>query len=154
MTLQRQLTSLSPQAWQVHQAVVFDWYDGPRQGVARLSKPTCEFVFELLAERPTADDLDDRLFRLSELPEGSVAKILEALRVLGSPSNVVWVPEWRFGSEEERLRADQALDRILSQQRRTDLVIYTRDLITFRGCWQENRANGQAQDWFTTLNVS
>jgi hypothetical protein len=154
MTLEQQLASLSPHDWQVHQVVVFDWFDGPRQGLARLSKPEGEFVFELLAERPTADDLDDRLFRISELPAGSVDKILGVLRPLGSPSNVIWTPVWKFASDEERVLADQAIDRILSQQRETDLLIYTRDLITFRGCWQDERANGQAQDWFAALNIS
>ncbi len=88
--------SLAPPDWTADQVIVFDWYDGPRQGVVCLKEPPCEFSFELLAEKPNPDDLDHRLFRVSELPAGSVAQILEAIRVLGKPTGIVWVPVWKF----------------------------------------------------------
>ena len=154
MKTQNALLSLPPLDWSVDQVIVFDWYDGPRQGIARLAKPECEFIFDLLAERPNADGLDDRLFRVSEIPPGSVSRVLTAIRWLGNPTNVVWVPVWKFDSEEERIRADQEIDRILNQQRSTGLMISSRDLTTFLGCWQEAAGNGQVQDWFSRLELS
>jgi hypothetical protein len=115
----RSLMSIPPREWVVGQVVVFDWFDGPRAGVARMLRPECEFAFELLDERPRSDDLDDRLFRVSELPAGSVAMILDAIRCLGSPASLVWVPAWTFPSEEERQRADEEIEHILSAKKRT-----------------------------------
>lgn len=147
------LASLHPSSWAAGQVVVFDWFDGPRQGVARMANPECEFAFELLAERHNPSGLDDRLFRVCELPPGSITKIMDAIRSLGSPANAVWVPVWKFNSEEKRLQADQEINRILSQQKDTGLVIYSRDMITFLGCWHVDRARGEIQDWFVTLGI-
>ena len=147
------LTSLQPSNWVVDQVVVFDWFDGPRQGVARMAKPECEFAFELLAERHNPDGLDDRLFRVSELPAGSLARILDVIQRLGSPANAVWVPVWKFSSEDERLQADHEIDHILSQQKSTRLVIHSRDMTTFLGCWQDDRVGGEVQDWFLALGL-
>jgi hypothetical protein len=152
--MQDALTPLPPQAWVAGQVIVFDWFDGPRQGVARMARPECEFAFELVAERNNPDGLDDRLFRVSELPASSVTKVLDAIRSLGNPGSVVWVPVWKFGSEEERLRADKEIDRILSRQKDTGLVIYSRDMATFLGCWQDDRGSDHVQDWFSILGVS
>jgi len=154
MNTQDALTSLPPKHWVVDQVVVFDWFDGPRQGVGRLAKPACEFAFELLAERHNPDGLDDRLFRISELPQGSVTQILDAIHSLGSPANVVWVPVWHFASEEEKRRANRETELILSRRKDTGLVIYSRDMATILGCWQGDRVNGQTQDWFSILSIS
>jgi hypothetical protein len=154
MNTQRALTSLPPNNWIAGQVVVFDWFDGPRQGVARMAKPECEFTFELIAERYNPDGLDDRLFRVSELPAGSVARIVDAIHSLGSPTNVVWAPVWKFSNEEDRIRADQQIDRILGQQEGTDLVIHSRDMITFLGCWGDDRVRREGQDWFLTSALS
>src|SRR5438876_4645618 len=99
MKLETLLGSLPVDQWVTKQAVVFDWFDGPREGVCSLARPGGEFYFELLDERPNAEDLDDRLFRLSELAPGSVTEVLTATRELGQPTGPVWVPMWRFPNE-------------------------------------------------------
>jgi hypothetical protein len=134
MSLETALASVPPDQWAARQVVVFDWFDGPREGVAWMAKPDCEFFFELLDEQSTADDLDDRWFRLSELPKGTVAGILAALRGLGEPANTLWVPRWRFEIETERAKVEQEIDRLLARRRRTDIVVRTRDMIDFAGC--------------------
>jgi hypothetical protein len=143
MPFETALASLPPGEWVARQVVVFDWFDGPREGVAWMAKPDCEFFFELLAEQRTPDDLDDRLFRLSELPKGSVAGILAAIRVLGEPTNTLWVPVWQFGNEAERARADQEIDRLLGRRRRTSIVVRTRDMTDFAGCWLTDSVGGR-----------
>ncbi len=134
MSLETALVSLLPDQWVARQVVVFDWFDGPREGVAWLAKPDCEFFFELLDEQSTPDDLDDRLFRLSELPRGTVAAVLAALHGLGEPANSLWVPIWRFASETERAQVEQEIERLLARRRRTGIVVRTRDMTDFTGC--------------------
>jgi hypothetical protein len=153
MDLESILTSVPPEEWTTKQTVVFDWFDGPREGVALLETPACEFAFRLFAERHNGDDLDDRLFQVAELPAGSVMKILGAVAPLGRPANRVWAPVWRFATEEERQRADREIDSVLTKQRDTGIVIYTRDMIHFRGCWEVDGFVTQGGDWFVKLGV-
>ncbi len=147
MSLETVLASLPPDRWLARQVIAFDWSDGPREGVCWMARPDCEFFFELLAEQLGLDNLDDRLFRLSELPKGSVSGILTALRGLGGPTGPLWVPVWQFGNETERARADQEIDRLLSRRRRTNIVVQTRDMTDFVGCRlaDSEGAHGPAQ---------
>jgi hypothetical protein len=151
MNLEERLASLPVERWQTHQAIVFDWYDGPREGVGSLLRPGGEFFFELLDERPTADDLDDRLFRLSELPGGSVAEIRQALRELGDPTGPVWVPVWRFPTPTAREHAEQRLREVQARARPTSVVIATRDMVHFFGRWEVERTGNHEADWFARL---
>jgi hypothetical protein len=115
---------------------------------------TSEFVFERLAERANAEDLDDHLFRLSELPSGSVAQILETIRGLGHPTSIVWVPVWLFGSDDERRRAEQTVDQILSQRRNMGVVVYSpQDMVAILGCWEIDQDTPQDVDWFSALGL-
>src|SRR5579871_5688409 len=134
MSLETALASLPPAKWVARQVVVFDWYDGPREGVAWMASPDCEFFFELLGEQATPDDLDDRFFRLSELPGGTVSAIGAALRGLGEPTQSVWVPQWRFEKETERAGVDEEIQRLLGRRRQTGIVVRTPDMIHFAGC--------------------
>jgi hypothetical protein len=153
MKLEDVLASVAPEQWVPGQIIIFDWYDGPRQGIGRLAHPRCEFAFEMLAQRYNPDDLDDRLFRLSELPSGSVDEALDAIRSLGGPANVLWVPVWRFETEEKRRQADQRIDDILVKRRETAVVVYSRDMATFLGRWQAEAGEEEAADWFSILGV-
>jgi len=138
--------------WVTRQVVVFDWHDGPREGIVWLDSPDCEFYFQLLAEKPTQDDLDDRLFRISEIPHGTVSNVLHAIRVLGEPSNNVWIPVWRFASDHDRHVAEAVIHENVNKKRETDLVIWTRDMKEFLGCWHSER-NGTPESWFTKLGI-
>src|SRR5215470_19335884 len=97
-SLEALLSSLSPEKWEVSQVLVFDWLDGPRNGLCALSQPQCCFAFEVLGERSTEDDLDDRLFCLKEAPLDTVDQALAILSELGPPTNPIWVPLWVFDS--------------------------------------------------------
>ena len=63
-TLEKALLSVPTKDWQVGQIIVFDWYDGPREGICKMARPLCCFYFEVIEEEATEDDLDDRYFRL------------------------------------------------------------------------------------------
>jgi hypothetical protein len=154
MSLESSLASVPVRAWKTGQAVVFDWYDGPRAGVCRLENPAVEFAFDLLDERFNEDTLDDRLFRLSELPAGSVAAVLTVLRQLGQPAGPVWVPTWRFPDEAARAVAEQHLQTIEASKRATELVVFTRDMEEFLGCWSVAGNGRNGGNWFSVLDPS
>lgn len=151
MDFEDTLISTPASRWRTRQAVVFDWYDGPREGVCALAVPECEFYFELLDERTNPDDLDDRLFRASALPSGSLDRLLAGLRDLGSPTNSVWVPMWRFPNDGARRQATDLVEALRSARRPTAVVIATRDMMQFLGCWQVSRPEASVTDWFAYL---
>jgi hypothetical protein len=153
MTFETQLLSLPVDRWKTGLAIIFDWYDGPRAGLCRLEAPGVEFAFELLDERTNEDTADDRLFRLSVLPAGSVAEALAVLRDLGHPTGPFWVPIWRFPSEADRLKAEQRLERIEGSRRPTSVVIFTHDMVEFLGCWLVGQPERNGVDWFAELNL-
>ena len=134
------LSSLPPQHWQVDQVVILDWYDGPRTGLCKMAKPQCTFHFALLDERLLPDDLDDRVFRLSEASEGTMEQMLSTLVALGPPQTPVWVPIWSFDSASHRLAAEQKLESVLASLVRTARIVQTPDMIHFLGFWPNAQA--------------
>jgi len=154
MSLEKVLESLPVDQWKTKQVIAFDWYDGPRAGVCSLSHPVAEFCFDLLDEKYNPDGCDHRLFRLSELPLGSVEEILKALEELGSPLNPVWVPVWRFPNDATRQTAEQTVERIGAAKRRTNLVLYSQDWEHFLGLWQTPTTREKPADWFSFLGIA
>lgn len=154
MVLEEALLSFPVSHWQVDQVVAFDWNDGPRQGIAAMSYPHCEVVFDLLAERFNPDGLDDCLFRLRELPPGSMQSVLGIISSLGEPLAPLWVPVWQFPNEEERQKADQAIDQVLTTARRTPIIVLTQDMIHFAGVWSAQGDLADRSDWFSSLGIS
>jgi hypothetical protein len=154
MSMEQDLLTTSPATWKVAQAIVFDWYDGPREGLCRLASPAVEFRFRLLDERPTADAPDDRLLRLDELPAGSIERALSALEDLGKPQAPIWTPIWKFSSVQARQRAEAFLAQTEQQARPTSIVIHTRDLSEFLGCWNVAGMAANGESWFSTLKIA
>jgi hypothetical protein len=154
MELEKLLASLPVQHWHTRQAIVMDWCDGPRRGLCALDKPGGEFIFEILDERVNEHGLDDRLFHLRELQNGSVAMVQSALRELGEPARPVWVPVWKFSSEAARIKAERLIDQLEIAAQPTTLVVSTPDMMNFAGMWTV-QGNGQdVKDWFSTLGLA
>lgn len=153
MNFETSLRAVPVDQWRTGRVIAFDWYDGPREGVGSLTVPGGEFYFELLDERHNPEGLDDRLFRLSELPPGSVEKVERAILELGRPINPVWVPVWKFSNEMARQKADQCVRNVHAQALRTSLVVWTRDMERFQGCWQVDPAPTDVADWFVLLGI-
>jgi hypothetical protein len=154
MNLESTLTSVPADQWKVSLSIIFDWYDGPRQGICRLAQPAVEFSFELIDERFSPDGPDDRLFRLSEIPAGSVEAVLSGLQNLGHPTGPYWVPIWRFPSEEERQGAEALVKQVQQARRPTSLVLSTRDMVEFLGCWKVPTGERPTGGWFAALNLA
>lgn len=144
MSLETSLSSLSSEQWKVSQVVVFDWSDGPRSGLCALVQPQCCFAFEVLGERSTEDDLDDRLFCLKEAPLDTVDQALSILSELGPPTHPIWVPLWVFNTPASRREAEQKLNALLAGLVETPLIIQTKDMLHFQGYWiSEERSPGK-----------
>ncbi|MES2790317.1 MAG: hypothetical protein V4719_11970 [Planctomycetota bacterium] len=153
MDMEQLLLACPVEHWQTRQTVVFDWHDGPRHGICELATPQCEFLFDLVAERFNPNGLDDRLFRLREIPKGTIASILSLISTLGTPAFPVWVPVWSFANVSERAAADAAIDELLNSSRHADIVIRTHDMIAFLGCWQVIAVPPEGTDWFAQLGI-
>lgn len=132
--------------------VVFDWYDGPREGVFVLHASGTDFTFELLDERPREDDVDDRLFVIKELPRGSVDALVEELRCFGEPTGVVWTPRWTCPSPAAIQRADEAVERLLAMSRPTSIIVRSDDMVHFSGAWQVPQLDVEG-NWFDRLGL-
>jgi hypothetical protein len=148
------MTSISfpPAAeWQVDQVIAFDWYDGPRSGVCRFGRPDLEAHFELLAERATQNDLDDRLFYLRRLPKGSVENLETSLaQVCGVARRPVWVPMWPVQSQTAD-SLEQQVQTVLKAGQDIGVVLLTRDFGAILNVWEGQQR--QSVDWFDYLGV-
>ncbi len=131
VSFEETLSSVPAEDWQVQQAIVFDWHDGPREGLCELTRPECCFYFKAIEERAADDDLDDRFFRVAPTPPGSVKNALSILDALGLPSKPIWVPIWNFPTEEIRLKAERQLDDLVNGLEQAALIVRTPDMIHF-----------------------
>lgn len=134
--------------WKTRQAIVLDWADGPREGLCALAVPEYEFYFELHSEKPSSDDLDDRLYLLSRVRAGSVERVTKALASLGKSKRLVWAPQWNFADDAARIRAEAVLASVLKSKRRTGLIVRTRDMIQFTDCLSVSRDIKKFLTWF------
>lgn len=141
MKLEELLAAVPLDQWKVGQVYSIDWYDGPRGGVCALTEPPCEFYFELLDERYNPNGLDDRLFRLSELPSGSVQEVLSAAHD---------VQESR-GRDHEQAR--RRMDAVTARARPTSVVIHTQDMEQILGFWNLGQVAQARTDWFAALGI-
>lgn len=153
MNLEKALLATPVEEWKADLAIALDWFDGARQGICRLSHPAVEFYFDLLDERNNPNGLDDRLYRLSEVPEGSTAAVQEACAILGHPTGPVWVPIWRFPDADAKDRAERTIRSIEDRKRPTKIVVFSRDAEEFLGCWSMDEVASNGSDWFTRLHV-
>ena len=153
MSIEQKLINCDVSRWRTRLAVVFDWYDGPRHGICALENPQCEFVFYLLDEQTNPDGLDHRLFRISEIPDGSVDNLVSQVAVLGSPFASVWTPIWRFPTEQKRAEADSDVEKLLDSGRQTNIIFLSQDLISYLGRWNAEVIPNERVDWFAALKI-
>src|SRR5437870_892897 len=124
-SLERALGSVPPNQWKISKAIIFDWHDGPREGVCELSTPPCCFFFHLFAEEAHLDGVGP-LFTLNEMTLGSVDQLASILTDLGERTGSVWIPIWRFSDQATQTRVEQDVDRLVATARPTSIVICTK----------------------------
>jgi hypothetical protein len=133
--LQKALMSLPFEQWQVKQLIVLDWHDGPREGVCEMLQPACSFYFKIIAEEMHKGGHTGALFSINELPIKTTAQIIATLADLNQPINQVWVPIWIFPNEAAQLDAEKSLEELLSLRSKSNIIIRSKDMIVFMGCW-------------------
>ena len=114
--------------------IVFDWFDGPREGVCALTIPDAEFSFECVAERYNPEGLDHRLYSISQLRSGAVDEIANLTRLVDGHLNEKSISKWKYNIEEGRL-FEPEIDEILESAQSTNLILYTLNFREFLGCW-------------------
>lgn len=144
------MTTIAPAEWQMDLTIVLDWYDGPREGLCSLRFPRAEFYFKTLAERPTEDGLDDRIFSIAAIPEGTVLTIRTLLAFAGAPTAPVWAPRWESAVGGEIERANLAVARAIEAARETTLIVRVTGTMQFVGVWSVPTARA-TMDWFELL---
>jgi hypothetical protein len=140
------LATTPVESWRAHQVIIFDWYDGPREGFCELAYPRICFYFKLLAEACESYERGDALFRISALPLDTISQTVSLLATLGDPTKPVWIPRWLFPSPAAEAEADAAIDRLLSHRQPSSLIIQTANMTHFLGCWVGVRLNEQGLD--------
>jgi len=81
------------------------WHDGATTGLAEYRGYPHLFQFELV----TSVISEPRVFILRSSPVSDLSELDDALSPLGNPRFPVWAPVWRFQSESEKTRADEAI---------------------------------------------
>lgn len=140
MSAEEQLKSTAVGSWLVRDLVVFGWYDGPTDGLCAFDRPSCEVFFQMIDERYNEDGLDHRLYRLSEIPAGSVDEA-QALYELFPKSDQ---------SKQVAIRSRWA--EIRANAHRTSLIVYSQNFRQFLGLYEYHDAEPPA-DWFGALGV-
>ncbi len=149
-----ELGRVNPTKWIVRQSIVFDWFDGPKQGICALDFPLAEFEFRCIAKKHNPNGVDHRLYTLHELPIGSVDLVLDLIGQLGTPESKVWIPVWNFGTEEEKQHVDARIDQLLDKSESSNLVIYSYDTVSILGCWFLDSLPTHPEELFDLLGIT
>ncbi len=124
--------------WQIDQIVIFDWNDGPIDGICQLITPKISFRFRVFAER-RSDNFDERLYIIDELNSSNFQVIVSSLSVLGTPKRKIWTPIWQFPNLELQQKVEATIDAQLSSALKTNLLLQAQlePVFTFKDCWEQ-----------------
>jgi hypothetical protein len=98
----------------IDRVIVFGWYDGPTNGVLQLGKDGPVYRFALLDEGQLQDDTDHRAYGLYALPGEVWSRLVTAIAPYIAPRWPVWVPMWRFPSDEIRQAVERETAQVLA----------------------------------------
>ncbi|MFE0508509.1 hypothetical protein [Streptomyces sp. NPDC058964] len=118
--------------------VIFDWRDGPLEGILRWRGRAVCWYFKLLAERVDSSDLDDRLFWIWPIPDADSAVLIGEFAGAESGGHV-WPVSGGLGSAEARAIVDGLLS---GRPGKPDRVIRTADFVEVLGMWDVVPASG------------
>lgn len=112
--------------------LIFDWRDGPVEGVlASDGGDTC-WHFKLIAERLEVECADDRLFGLWAIPSADCSTLVDEFGDADS-GTYVWPAVGGIGSNSAR----KIVDGLLSAERNTPvMVIRAADLAKIQEVWK------------------
>lgn len=120
---------------EIARTISLGWYDGPREGFLWLAEPRSAWYFALWAELPSSEDVDDRLYALSLLPDDGEQVIERALEPLSPPADGHWVATWSFPSDHQETAANEALDALTKRLPAPSVVLRSAFLRDVNGIW-------------------
>ena len=110
--------------------VITDWRDGPIEGIARLSGGGGLWRFKLFAELFHDDDLNERLFLFSLLPDDVVESKISKL-IAGRRLPLVWP----FTDHPESNDMMSAVDLVMEAALPATLVVNSTDFEVVNKAW-------------------
>lgn len=111
--------------------IIFDWRDGPIEGIVRLKGGNACWYFKLFAERLEATTVDDRLFALWALPDPDSAILCEEFGE-GDQGGHVWPVSGGLGTA----KVCDIVDGLLATRPGSpNLIIRTPDFVEVFGVW-------------------
>lgn len=111
--------------------LIFDWRDGPLEGVLRRKGESACWYFKLVAQRFEVSTLDDRLFGLWTIPDSDCSVLIDEFGDADAGTHV-WPVSGGIGS----VTARQVVAGLLSAERvMPTLIIRTSDFVEVLGVW-------------------
>jgi hypothetical protein len=128
------------------------YYDGPTEGLLLCRSGLHGFRFEML-DADTA--MDVRIFSLAPIDPNAITRLSDALAKYQELRWPVWVPRWKFPTEEDRSTLEDLVDQILAEAGSPEWVIATTDIsgepTAFRRITPEEIE--RVDNWFTVLGL-
>jgi hypothetical protein len=116
---------------QVAILLIFDWRDGPLEGVLTSKDGGACWHFKLIAERLEIESIDDRLFGLWAIPSSDCSILVDEFGD-ADPGSHVWPATGGVGSTAAR----RIVEGLLSAERVTPAaIIRTSDFNEVQGPW-------------------
>jgi hypothetical protein len=125
------LVAAQTDALRLRSIVLLDWRDGPIDGIVKVEEPVSHWHFRLLAERPSADELDDRIYVFSLIPESAIEVIRSAAGSFGDKP-LVWPYEKEDGHEDIATLVDSAI----ASANAPSLLVQSADFHEVKGVWR------------------
>ena len=98
----------------------------------------------MYSEKQSKNDLDDRLFLVSQIKSGSVEKVSKALQAFEKPKKPLWVPRGNWTNDN----TDAVISSVLKSKRSTGLMIKSSDMLSFSDCLNVERDIRKFLSWF------
>jgi hypothetical protein len=114
---------------------IVDWHDGAIGGLLTFTSFDSAWRFSLFAERRSMDDVDDRLYLLTQVPDSLFSRLWDVVTGSGKPSTRLVVPSWEFASADEEEAAEQILSAIAESPTVPRLLIRAHSLEAVDGIW-------------------
>jgi hypothetical protein len=120
-----QMLGIAPQVMAPFDEIIaLGYYDGPTDGILHCRGCNQEFYFEMLDSRFDLPEEDEtRIFSLSPIAEGTLAKFTAAMSKYQQPSWPFWRPTWSFPSEQERDEMNALVDRVMDRKGSVEWVV-------------------------------
>jgi hypothetical protein len=80
--------------WKIDCLISTKWYDGPTEGVCKLSFPDSVLFLDLILESPFPSD--SRIYKVKFTSEEHFEELFKSLSQLEVPKRPIWAPTWNY----------------------------------------------------------